>query len=247
MSGQAASPERAGVGDATEIDQLRDQIAWAGRILAREGYADLTLGHVSARVPGTEHFLIKRKGLAIDEVEPDDVVEVDFAGALRNGADVDLHLEMVIHAEIYRARPDVGSVVHGHPAHATALAATDATLEILTHDAVLFADGIGRYDESSDLITEPEEGAAVARALGHRRAVLLRNHGVVVVGKDVPWAVLAAATLERAVQIQAIARSLGNLRPITAEVARTLAPVKYRDAFVQEYWESWVRRTPWDT
>jgi len=245
VSGRATSPRGLGVAGAPETDALREQVAWAGRILAGEGYADLTLGHVSARVPGSDHFLIKRKGLAIDEVEPDDVVEVDFAGELLHGADVDLHLEMVIHAEIYRARPDVGAVVHGHPTYATALAATDASLEMLTHDAVLFTDGIGWFEESVDLITEPEEGAAVARALGARRAVLLRNHGVVVVGKDVPWAVLAAVTLERAVQIQAIARSLGGLRPIPREVARRLAPVKYRDAFVEEYWESWVRRTPW--
>jgi len=230
-----------------ETDALRRQIAWAGRILATEGYADLTLGHVSARVPGSDHFLIKRKGVAIDEVEPGDVVEVDFEGVLRDDEPVDLHLEMVIHAEIYRARPDVGAVVHGHPLYITALAATDGSLEMLTHDAVLFTDGIGRFEDSVDLITEPEEGAAVARALGARRAVMLRNHGVVVVGKDVPWAVLAAVTLERAVQIQTIARSLGTLRPIPHETALRLAPVKYRDAFVEEYWQSWVRRIPWQS
>jgi L-fuculose-phosphate aldolase len=212
---------------------LREQIAWACRIVAAEGYADLTLGHVSARESGGT-VLIKRKGVALDEVTPDDVVEADDASAA-------LHLETVLHTEVYRARPDVGAVVHGHPPYATALSATAAELELLTHDAVLFADGIARF-EDPDLIVEPEQGAAVARALGTQRAVLLRNHGVIAVGKDVPWAVLAAVTLERAARVQAIASGLGALRPISSELATSLLPVKYRDEFVEEYWNAWVRR-----
>jgi len=81
----------------------------------------------------------------------------------------------------------------------------------------------------------------VAAALGSRRAVLLSNHGVLVVGKDVSWAVLAAATLERAARLQSIAATLGELRPISPELAQQLHPVKYRDEFVEEYWAAWQR------
>src|SRR5438034_3209686 len=97
---------------------LREQVAWACRILALEGYADLTLGHVSAR-GGDGSIWIKRKGVALDEVEPEDVVCVEDTAA-------DLHLETVLHTGVYQARPDVGAVVHGHPPYATALAATGA-------------------------------------------------------------------------------------------------------------------------
>jgi L-fuculose-phosphate aldolase len=225
------------------VELLREQVAAACRVLAIEGYADLTLGHVSARVPGQDAILIKRKGPALDEVEPDDVVEVGLDGAARNGGAVDIHLEVVLHTEVYRARPDVGAVVHGHPPYATALAATDTELELLTHDAVLFADGLGRYEDSADLIVSPEQGAAVAAALGPHRAALLRNHGVIAVGKDVPWAALTAATLERAARLQSLAATFGRLRPISRESAARLAPVKYRDAFVEEYWRAWLRRT----
>jgi L-fuculose-phosphate aldolase len=221
---------------------LKEQVAWACRILAAEGYADLTLGHVSARLPGEDAVLIKRKGVALDEVGPEDVVEIDLDGATKNGGAADIHLETVLHTEVYRARPDVGAVVHGHPPCATALAATEARLELLTHDAVLFKDGIGRFDESADLITEPEQGRAVAAALGSHRAVLLRNHGVLTVGRDVAWAVLAAVTLERAIRLQSVAGSLGPLRPIPAEWADRLYPEKYQDHLVEEYWAAWVRR-----
>ena len=223
------------------VEALKEQVAWACRILAAEGYADLTLGHVSARVPGEESVLIKRKGVALDEVGPEDVVEIDLDGATRNGG-ADIHLETVLHTEVYRARLDVGAVVHGHPPYATALAATESRLELLTHDAVLFKDGIGRFDESADLITEPEQGRAVAAALGPHRAVLLRNHGVLTVGQDVAWAVLTAVTLERAIRLQSVAGSLGPLRPIPSDWANRLYPEKYQDHLVEEYWAAWVRR-----
>jgi len=214
---------------------VREGVAWACRILALEGYADLTLGHVSARPAGGDTIYIKRKGVALGEVEPDDVVDLDDPAA-------DLHLETVLHTEIYARRPDVGAVVHGHPPYATALGATHAGLELLTHDAVLFADGVAFFEESPELITEREQGSAVAEALGSRRALILRNHGVVVADKDVRWAVLSAITLERAVQLQAIASTLGELRPIAGEDAQRMFADKYQERFLDEYWAAWIRR-----
>jgi L-fuculose-phosphate aldolase len=212
---------------------LREQVACACRIIALEGYADLTLGHVSGR-DADGVIWIKRKGVALDEVEPGDVVPL-------GDTDATLHLETVLHEGVYRARPEVGAVIHGHPPYATALGATRTELEILSHDGILFADGLGRFADP-DLIVEDDQGDAVAAALGNRRALLLENHGVLVVGKDVPWAVLTAATLERAARLQSIAATLGQLRPIATKLARELEPVKYRDAFVAEYWQAWQRQ-----
>jgi L-fuculose-phosphate aldolase len=217
----------------TVAQGLREQVAWACRILALEGYADLTLGHVSAR-SGDGEIWIKRKGVALDEVEPEDVVSIGDTDAV-------LHLETVLHTSVYRARPDVGAVVHGHPPYATALGATSGDLAVLTHDGILFADGVARFSDP-DLIVEQAQGDSVAAALGPKRAVLLENHGVLVAGKDVPWAVLTAATLERAARLQSIAGTLGTLRPIEAQLATRLLPVKYRDSFVSEYWEAWKRK-----
>ena len=214
---------------------LFEQVAWACRILADEGYADLTLGHVSARAPDGDTILIKRKGVALDEVGPDDVVEVD-------GATAELHLETVLHTAVYERRPDVGAVVHGHPPYVTAFSATDAALELLTHDAVLFAEGIAFFEETPELITDEDQGRAVAEALGDRRAVVLRNHGVLVADRDVRWAVLSAVTLERAIRLQAIAAALGSFRPISQEWARRMHAEKYQDRFVEEYWAAWIRK-----
>lgn len=216
------------------IHALQTQVAWACRILALGGHTDLTLGHVSAR--GSEgQVYIKRKGLALNEVTPDDVLTIDLdRNKLAGNGNV--HLEAVLHTEVYRLRPDVGAVAHTHPPYATALSATSAQLEFVNHDAVLFPDGVGRFDETADLILDVEAGRAVAQALGPLRAVLMCNHGMLAADRTVPWVVYTALTLERAAHIQAIATAFGELRPIPQEAVKRMYANKYRDEFIQEYW-----------
>jgi L-fuculose-phosphate aldolase len=220
--------------------ELRVQIAWACRILAQQGHTDFTLGHVSGRAAG-DIIYMKRNGLGLDEVSPDDVLTIDLNGR-KLGGKGQVHLEAVLHTEVYKVRSDVGAVIHTHPPYAVALGATTARLEFLNHDAVLFHDGVAVFDDTVELITSIGQGQAVAAALGSHRAVLLRNHGVLVVGKDVPWAVITALTLERAVQIQSIAESLGPLQPFTQETATQLYPAKYKDKFIMSYWHYLIRQ-----
>jgi len=226
--------------DHADAPLLREQVAWACRLLAVEGYADLTLGHVSARE--TESLVwIKRRGVALDEVEPDDVIPLDLADPAAF-EQPEMHAEAVLHTEVYLARPDVNAVIHGHPPYATALGAVQTPLELVTHDSVMFATGLSLFDETAELITAAEQGAAVAAALGDGRAVVMRNHGVLVVGKDVPWAVLGAVTLERAVRLQSIAATLGPLRPMAREDALQMWSEKYNDRLVDDYWAAWKRK-----
>jgi L-fuculose-phosphate aldolase len=219
---------------------LVDEVAWACRILAMLGYEDLTLGHVSARASDDHTIYIKRKGVALGEVVPADVLAVDLRTGQSNGAE-GMHLETVLHTEVYKRRPEVRSVVHGHPPFATAFGATDAEFAYLTHDSVLFVDGISTYDGVPDLIIDEQQGAAVAEALGSGTALLLRNHGVLVAERDVRWAVLASVLLERAIQLQAIATTIGPLHPIPHRLLEGIHAVKYQGDFAREYWDAWVR------
>jgi L-fuculose-phosphate aldolase len=220
---------------------LQEQVAWACRILALGGHGDYTLGHVSARSADGHHVLMKPNGLGLEEVRPDDVLVLDLEGTRLIG-EGPVHLEYVLHTEIYKARPDVRAVVHSHPPYATALGATDARLELLNHDAVLFHEGLSYFDDTAELIVRPDQGAAVAAALGGKRVVLMRGHGVIVTGESVPWATYAALTLERVLRIQSIARTLGNLRPMSPEMAERVYPDKYRDQHVAAYWDYLVRQ-----
>lgn len=236
MSGTAAMTAPSAI-DA----RRREEVAWSCRILALGEHGDYTLGHVSARAADGAHLLMKPNGLGLEEVAPDDVLTLDLAGTRVAGAGP-VHLEYVLHTEIYKARPDVGCVIHTHPPYATAFGATDASLELLNHDAVLFREGLAVFDDTAELIVRPEQGAAVAAALGERRALVMRGHGVIVTGTSVPWATYAALTLERVLRIQAIARSLGNLHPMSAEMAARVYPDKYRDEHVAAYWAYLVRQ-----
>jgi len=224
----------------TEEDRrLIEDVAWACRILAMLGYEDLTLGHVSARASDANTIYIKRKGIALGEVVPADILTVDLRDPTAGGEG--MHLETVLHTEVYKRRPDVRSVVHGHPPYATAFGATDAEFAFLTHDSVLFSGGISTYDGVPDLIIDETQGAAVAEALGSATGLLLRNHGVLIAERDVRWAVLAGVLLERAIQLQAIATSLGPLHPIPAQLLEGIHATKYQDDFAGEYWDAWVR------
>jgi len=218
---------------------LDEQIAWACRILGMDGQDDFTLGHVSAR--DGDLVRMKRNGIGLDEVTPADVLTIDGEGRKVAG-EGRVHLEAVLHTAVYWARPDVGAVIHTHPPYGTAFGATAAPLELLNHDAVLFKDGLAFFDETAELIVRPDQGEAVARALGERNVVILRGHGVLVAAKSVPWAVYTALTLERVLQIQAIATALGPLRPMSAEMADRVYPAKYRDEFLPTYWDYLVRR-----
>jgi L-fuculose-phosphate aldolase len=226
--------------DDGEGARRREEVAWACRILAMAGYADLTLGHVSARGSDGRTVYIKRKGVALGEVAPADVVAVDL-DADHDHVGEGMHLETVLHTEVYKRRPDVHSVVHGHPPYATAFGATGAQFAYLTHDSVVFAGGIATYDGVPDLIVNARQGAEVAQALGDGSVVLLRNHGVLIAERDVQWAVLASVLLERAVLMQSIASTLGPLRPIPGELLASIHERKYQADFPGEYWDAWVR------
>jgi L-fuculose-phosphate aldolase len=224
----------------TEDDRsLIEDVAWACRILAMLGYEDLTLGHVSARASDEQTIYIKRKGVALGEVVPADILTVDLRAPANGGEG--MHLETVLHTEVYKRRPDVRSVVHGHPPYATAFGATDAEFAFLTHDSLLFANGISTYDGVPDLIVDAEQGAAVAEALGSGSAVLLRNHGVLVAERDVRWAVLAGVLLEQAIRLQVIATAIGPLHPIPPHLLEGIQATKYQADFAGEYWDAWVR------
>jgi L-fuculose-phosphate aldolase len=228
------------VGTQTASDpSLAIQVAWACRILASQGYEDLTLGHVSVLTSDGVMY-IKRKGVALSEVTPGDVLVFPVQADLAD-APADMHLEAVLHTEVYKRRPDVRCVIHGHPVYATAFGATDARLETLTHDAVLFTDRIASYEGVPDLITGGKQGQEVAEALGDGTVVLLRNHGVLVAERDAPWAVLTAVLLEKAAQLQSIASTYGNLRAIPDELVQSIHSRKYQSGFPDEYWYAWIR------
>lgn len=189
---------------------LRD-LALGCRILAHEGQGDLIWGHVSLRVPDApDRFWLKGAALGLEEITPERIITLDMDGTQVAGTAAK-HVEWPIHAGVLTARPEIACVVHTHAPHAVAFAATGEPLRPVGHDGVRFAPpDLPRFTETTSLITTPALGAAVARTLGDRNALFLRNHGIVVAGETVQVAIALAVFLERACALQLMAMSSGR-------------------------------------
>jgi ribulose-5-phosphate 4-epimerase/fuculose-1-phosphate aldolase len=190
-------------------NQTQLRLIEAGLIIDHHGLGDLTRGHVSIRVPGDpEHFYMKPHSFGFDEITPENMVLCNLDGE-KVGGTGRKHSEVYIHSEIYKSRPDVNSVIHAHPTYSVAFSATGKNLQPISQPSVAFADGLPYFDEAIDLIRTPALGLGVAKALGQCKAVLMRNHGVSVVGSTVEEATILLIMLENACQIQLAAMSAG--------------------------------------
>jgi L-fuculose-phosphate aldolase len=193
------------------LDDAKQRLIAAGLILEDQGQGDFTRGHVSLRVPGDPaHFIMKPHSWGFGEMTMENIVTCNLAGEKVAGGGR-RHSEVFIHSEIYRARPEVNSVIHTHPTYAVAFSATGRELLPISQPGSAFADGVPYFTDTVDLIRTPEMGAAVARALGPKKAVLMRNHGVAVVGASLEESVILAVMLDNACQIQLLAEAGGGL------------------------------------
>ena len=187
-------------------DDLKRDLAYACRILAAEGQGDSVFGHVSARLPGSDHFWMKPARLGLEEIRPEELLLLDFDGNVLAGQHA-RHEEFPIHAEVFSARPDVGCVVHTHPPYSIALAARGVPLRPISHEGSFFwPPGVPVFDRFTDLVRTREQGQMVAAALGQGRALFLRNHGIVVADATIHEACWAALALERAAYLQLLAQ-----------------------------------------
>lgn len=195
-------------------DEARQKLIDAGLVLEAAGQGDLTRGHVSIRDPGdAQRFFMKPHSVGFDEITPENIVVCNLEGE-KVGGGGRRHSEVFIHSEIFKLRPEVMSVIHAHPTYAVALSATGRALRPISQPGAAFADGLPYFTETIDLIRSQPMGAGVARALGSCKAVLLRNHGVAVVGASVEESTILAIMLDNACRIQLLADAAGGAGPM---------------------------------
>lgn len=190
-------------------DRLRADLLTGFHILDEEGQNGGIAGHITARLPGAERLLGHRYGLAFDEVRPGDILEADFD--LETGSEDRVSPSLAFHVSIFRARGDIGAVVHTHGFHALALGAAGADFQPVYQSALMLFEGVRAYDRYDGIIEDSEVGARMAEALGDGRVLALRNHGIVAVGRDLREAVCAAVIYEENCAIQLAAMAAGKL------------------------------------
>src|SRR5579871_945265 len=199
-------------------DEIKRKLILAGKVLVAQGQDDFTRGHVSVRLPDNPSlFFMKPHSVGLEEITMENILTIDLDGNVAAGTSR-RHSEVYIHSEIFKARPDVQSVIHTHPPYSVALSASGGPLKCYSQPSALFFEALGFYDDTVALIRTPALGKGVATALGPHRAVLLRSHGVAVVGASIEEAVINVIMLENAAQVQMITEAAGHSCP---ELPRT--------------------------
>lgn len=203
-----------------DVTSIKRKLALSYQILYLEEITkEDTLGHISARLPGGDTSYIKPWGMGFEEVTPDNLLTMDLEGNKVAEAEGRLHSELPIHNEIYKARPDVNSIVHIHPFYATLLSSVwQGKLLLVNQNTQVFAGGIGYY-KSSELIRSKDQGKELAATLGNLNVVLLRNHGVVVAGATVEQALLLTVQLEKAAHTHMALAPFSDVTEIPSEIA----------------------------
>jgi ribulose-5-phosphate 4-epimerase/fuculose-1-phosphate aldolase len=192
--------------------QARVDLAACYRLAARFGLNEGIDNHFTLLLPGqTDRFLVPPFGLHWSEIRAADFMVVDLAGRIISGRGPLEDTALYIHASVHRASPQGRCVLHTHMPYATALGMlADPHLAMAVQSALGF-DGDISYDaDYGGLALDWAEGERLARALGDKSVLLMRNHGALVVGATVPVAFERLYFLERAAMAQVLALSTGR-------------------------------------
>jgi L-ribulose-5-phosphate 4-epimerase len=231
----------------TEVIALKRRLARAHRILTAGGIWPITKGHVSARIPGTDHVLIlghiHSEGRSLIDTDVDDIVTVDIDGKWLEGR-IEPVDERFLHLEIMKARPEVTSVVHAHPTYATAFGIAGVNIIPVGNRGAIFAPQVPILDYDQQIDT-PETGRMCRDAIGDAMALVLKNHGVAVCGDSIENATIATFALEETAQLQWIAHQLGNVQKISTGEVRSVLTGNRKEEFYSHVWGHYARLDPW--
>jgi L-ribulose-5-phosphate 4-epimerase len=204
------SPERTPVNQNRSIQNLKRRLVEGIRVITGEGVLTGS-GHLSARIPGTDTFLINPR-FAGALADPKDICTVNFEGKRVNG-EGPIPSETPIHAAVYRRRSDVQSVLHCHARYSILVGLLDGGLIPFNREARIFADGVPIFPDSHG-INSFALATRMVDALGPHYAIFLRGHGIVVVGPGVEGTCISSIQLERACQDQLLMMSLTSVKPL---------------------------------
>jgi ribulose-5-phosphate 4-epimerase/fuculose-1-phosphate aldolase len=187
------------------------QLAAAFRMFSKAGLDEGVAGHVTARDPEfTDSYWVNPFGMHFSLIKQSDLVRVNHAGEVVEGNRAVNGAAVAIHCAVHAARPDVVAAAHAHGPYGKTLSSLPMGIEMLTQDACAFYDDFGVFEQFSGVVLDPEEGRKIGRALGSKKAVILRNHGMLTVGHSVESAAWWFLTLERTSQSQLMAHAAGT-------------------------------------
>jgi ribulose-5-phosphate 4-epimerase/fuculose-1-phosphate aldolase len=185
---------------------MRVELAACYRAADHFGFSDIVWNHITAKVPGTEYFLINRFGLRYDEVTASNLVTIDLDGEVvdpgSGASEEDVNITgFIIHSAVHSARPDIHCVMHSHSPAGMGVSALKDGLVPMAIDGMRFYKRTA-YHDFEGLSTNTDERERLAASLGNHDAMILRNHGLLTCSDTVGGAFMLMYYLERACAVQ---------------------------------------------
>jgi HCOMODA/2-hydroxy-3-carboxy-muconic semialdehyde decarboxylase len=225
--------------------QVLEDLALANHILVNQGVLD-GFGHISVRHPQKPDRFFIARSMAPALVEVADIVEVDLDGNVHDTQGRRTYVERFIHSAIYKARPDVMSVIHSHSPAVIPFGVTGARLRPICHMSGFLGAVTPVFEirhsagESTDLLISSQAlGEALATTLGKANVALMRGHGSVTVGNSIKQAVYRGVYTESNARLQSEASRLGEINFLTEAEAQATSAMN--DQHLDRPWEMWKR------
>ena len=199
----------------------KQRLAASFRLFGKFGFDEGVAGHITVRDPEhLDRFWLNPFGMNFKHIRVSDLICVDHSGEVVDGDAMVNRAAFAIHSQVHAARPDVMAAAHSHSLYGKAWSTLGRLLDPLTQDACAFYEDHAVFDDYTGVVLDLEEGRRIARTLGHGKAAILRNHGLLTVGHSVDAAVWSFITMERSCQAQLLAEAAGTPVLIEPEMAR---------------------------
>ncbi len=227
--------------------ETRVNLAACYRLTAHFGWSDLFGTHISARVPGTEEFLLNPYGVLFEQITASSLIKIDCDGALIGPAQGKLsRAGFVIHSAIHLARPDIAFIIHTHTAAGVGVATQRDGLLPITQQALVVLPRLS-YHAYEGVATSLNERETLRRDLGDKSILILRNHGLLTVGRSAYEAFIFMYKAERACKMQLSFQSAGvpaypihdSVVNLTQEQGTT---VDWRKSSGAQEWEALLKK-----
>ena len=243
----AATPSQVRAHVSPEEWEQRVNLAACYRLVALYGWDDLIFTHISARVPGPEHhFLINPYGLMFNEITASNLVKIDLDGKKVADSPYDINpAGFTIHSAVHAAREDANCVLHVHSVNGVAVSAQEEGVLPLSQHSIFVLSSLA-YHDYEGVALEADEKPRLVRDLGDKRFLMLRNHGLLTVGRSVAEAFVAMYFFEATCMMQVRAMAGGTpLRRISQTIiegAQRQMEVVTRGAGFGLAWPALLRR-----
>ena len=199
----------------------KQRLAGAFRLFGLFGFSEGVAGHITARDPIlNDHFWVNPFGMHFSHIRVSDLILVNHQGEVVEGAYHVNRAAFAIHSQVHAARPDVVAAAHSHSIYGKAWSSLGRLLDPITQDACAFYNDHGLFDDYTGVVYDTDEGKRIGEALGSKKAVILRNHGLLTVGQSVDEAAWWFITMERTCQAQLMAEAAGKPISIAPESAQ---------------------------